>query len=351
MKRKGISRRKFIAGGAKALTAAMALGGLGYFLNYEVSYARWYEKNIKNARRKKDIHTDLLKESELSEEWKRILMEKLNDEMKDEILESKFYKGISFDLFDVEERIFKKYVSKNRKAINEFFSYAGLEDRIKNLDIKFEKLKKEKKLENPQDNKITFYVALQLFDCVVGRYFLDVNGRKGRADVISEESFAGEFNTGSNFYFSNHGIKLKFQDTSPIVISAGIDAIRSYTTPSAEMLHYFLRKTTAKSIEREINKKWESLGKLRGLAISSIEEIMEEAVKREEGIVHGAINSFVEENGKRMGLTENELKKYLSSYQESRYMHIPFVMDLIKKKGCKEVVRNYLEEPRIIFKD
>ena len=347
-----VSRRRFLkaAGALSASGAVLGIAGIIYSLKEEEVYAEWYKRNFKDVDNERIFHPSLAREISPSEEETTFLLNETEKKLgrKFQIEESRFYKGQTFLPLNLNEDSFKEYIFRSERRISEFFSFIGLEDRL--LEIEYHNLAITTKLEHPSENKIPLYITFKFFStALIGKYKAKIDKRSVTIIGKEEDDLGGEIRLESTYRVDKEKIELISHKVHPILISADISAIQSYTSPPAETLHYILRKPTYKSVERDVNDFWIKLGKPDILPKNFFDETTWEGMRREEGVVHAALHLFVESKEKEIGLSIDEIKANNSDYTKDVYRYIPYVRKLMEAEGCKKIVKKYLENPRLIF--
>ena len=243
----------------------------------------------------------------------------------------------------METDTFNEYQRRSRKTINEFLSFVGFNDRTPRIEFKI--LTKETLIESPRRDFIPIYTVHEIFDCpLMGDYQVKIGKIQTRAYASGEVNFGGGFNL-------NVGVSRKEKDSpvyqekiSPIVVSAGINAVKSYNSPPAEIFHYLLRDHTLRNMNAHIRSSREE--RREELPDALIKEIIEDEIRKEEGIVHAALNIFVENNRRKIGVTLDEIDHVLISEREDpHYRYVPGFRKQMEREGCAKIIREYCSPP------
>ncbi len=334
------SRRNF----GKILAGTLLLGtdwSLRHFANTQEPYARFYNREIaprKGSRlmRKEFITAKIPTDQErkrLSDEFPKI-------NGKSQVIASeKFFEGTLFEELNVSPKVFEEYIQRSRKHITDFFSFVGLSKELP--EIEFHLLRKEGEIKR-SDERVHLYVShTALKSSLIGNYELEFRGSRKYMIISQEENLGGRVEIHVVATFDKNKVILKHDYVSPIVISAGLDPVRSYIAPPAETLHYVLRNATLKRAQKEINAIWINKNP-KTLEEKWLSTFLQEESLKEEGIVHAALNLFARDDLAKIGVSSQELETICNSFKsDSRYSLVPKLEERMQREGCKEVVGGY----------
>lgn len=307
-------------------------------LTRETPYEKWYEQNLKEEKGRNFDHPSLRVLVQPAPEEEKEILHSLESKLgKDfEILEKRFYKGQTFKEFNANEKVWKEYENRALKNTTNFFKYIGLGDKIPS--IKLERLNENTELILPTEEIVPVYVVQQATDVqVTGEYKVRTKLGVTHVRIIKNDFVGGSIDRKYSLKVKEDGKFDLESKNGPIIISAGIEPISSYWAVPCEVLHNQISRNTLNWMGNTIHKR---------ILSNQFKEkdylgIQDEAIKLEEGFVHGASESFVEANLKKEGFSDKQkqtLFNRLSTVPE--YEYIAQVKAMMDKSGASNVFKS-----------
>jgi len=315
-------------------------------------YGDWYRKNLAGAKGPNFDDYGRVRQAHTPEPGETALLEQQIEQRlgrKPKIFSRKYEKAVRTVTLGIQPAVLAEYVQRSTAATQEFFAYAGIPDRAP--EITLELLTAETKMKPPSDDRIAMYSAWQVYDCVIGRYKIEVGGQ-----VLDADSFAGKgmpsglIKNNCTFDYKDDGIVFRSENNMPVLLTVGNGAPEAYTSPPAEALHFAIRRVRYQGIIDDINSWWKSSGRPPQLPGHIIDKTGQECLRREEGVVHALLDEFVEKRKDELGFTEHELRSYLEHTSRPEYAYVLPVREKVRKLGPEKVMRIYLENHRELFK-
>jgi hypothetical protein len=337
---KGISRSAFLKIGLVGTLGLLGLGGLGIHFLTKRNYNEWHKQNFSRSKGVEFTHSSFLKNYTPSEQQRAFLENELYKRTGREVLvlESKFIRDKKLIALDVPERVIAEYSERSQEAIRDFFAYAG----EKNVSfVTFHRLSPETNLLVPERNNIPMYLVWKTFDVVKAQYEIEIRGKRAQGEVVVEESSVGETISSFKVHFGDEGIVLKEEKMQVPILALGFGAVATYTSPPAEALHYVLRWRRIENAVKKINEKWAAAGKPSKLEGTLLNKILEEGLIKEEGVVHGLLDQFIEERRQQLGFSNEAVHNYQKHNSDRHYALVLCIRELIRKRGPVGVLEAY----------
>ncbi|MBI3334445.1 hypothetical protein HYZ97_03075 [Candidatus Pacearchaeota archaeon] len=256
--RKEESRRKFIRTTFKAGLCSLLLAGLAttvYRHYFGETYSQWYTRSIAHLQGRGFDNPSFLSETLKPNPEDVEKLDGINSSTLREgehVLDSHYFKGFLFISLD-DRKVLEEYSSKQERILDDFLSYI---DYKKAPEIRFSVLTPFTQAISPSRTSIEVYVALQIKDPpLIGKYKLEnASGKVSTATVFSDSTVAGEFNRNIRYVFGEEDITFDYTRTTPIVVSAGLNAGKSFNSPLSEVFHFLVQDATLLGTRSEANK-------------------------------------------------------------------------------------------------
>jgi len=339
------------------LGGLMLLGGGIWYASRETPYATFYQEKIKGARGERFIHPLFIKEIHPTSEEESVHIGKLQKGLPSgaKILKNTFYEGKAFYGLTVTDEVFREYTQRIKQGLTDFMTYAGIEKQMPH--VSFELFTSDTNIRGPTQSDIPLYIAHECLDMkLAGKHLVEWNGQRKELASVLEENVGGEMTHDLQYEKKQDAITISPQGTKFVLISGGINPLKSYNSPLAEVMHIILWPYTVRNIERATNTWYAGLNGTNSAKFTPEEKValhrhLEQGVMREEGVVHAALDLFIRERRKKLGLTETEVEKSEKKQaEESRYKYIDQIKEAIRQRGCRNVVADYQRDTSTLFK-
>ncbi len=340
--KKAQSRRSFMK---KALGIGL-VAALGFLapklvdLTRETPYQTWYEQNLKKEKGRNFDHPSFRLSAQPTPEEEKEIINQLESKIgKDyEILEKKFFKGQTFKEFDGNDKVWKEYQDRALRNTTNFFSHIGLEGKVP--QIKLERLNENTQIVPPTEEIVPVYIVQEATDVqITGEFKIKTKLGVTHVRTLRNDYVGGSLDRKYKLDIKSDGNFELESKNAPVIISAGIEPISSYWAVPCEVLHNQLSRNTLNWMGDNIHKRI----KANQFKREDYFKIQEEAIKLEEGLVHGASESFVDVNLGKEGFNKKKKEVFfdrLSTVPE--YVYIPQVKAMMDRDGCKTVFQKAL---------
>lgn len=349
--KKGISRRALL----KGIAATALAGGLAAYLAYtrpwHVSYQRWYDQNLAGLKGREFTHPEFHKERIPSENDKAYFEEqfkphKSNFEM---IKKVTYHEGKLFTEFPADDNVFREFESRTKKVTEKFFSSLGIRDELPKLA--FHRFTSQMPLAK-EHGVLHCYIVGTMKDCVIANYHGVVkDGREGGIRLTYFESVGGNLESIDRIMFvgKDAGFRFEEEEVRRAFIAAADNSVPSYTSVPAEALHYLIRAVRRDYGLEDLNRWWHENGKPKQVTGEQMRVFIKEWLHREEGVVHGLLDDFLEKQQAREGFREYDMKKYLHAGGNDAYRYVPRVRAALKTTTPAALLTEYRTNPRTLF--
>ncbi|MBI4144307.1 hypothetical protein HY486_03605 [Candidatus Woesearchaeota archaeon] len=327
-----IRRREFFGVCAAVVTALRA--------DEQENFAKWYSKEISEAKGKEIIHPDLIErvvpDVNKTKQYEKKILGHFPDATR---LEGSFISGQFFHSFDVDDNTFENYSNRMLRHMREFFDFIGVE--LPNF--KFSRLT-EHTVFGHTDEYIPLHVVWNIKTGIKATYAVHTQNEVIISEIDQpEDTSEGEFTRTLAVEEENGTLFVSQERISPIFIAVGPNSFACFTSPLAEALHFSLTETTIENALRDANK--------QGADTEKFNSIMKYHTLREEGICHALLDYFVEVRHEQLGFSLEECAKYSSrTNKRERYLFVPVVKPKIHLTGAKNVLKQYYFGAENLFK-
>lgn len=331
------SRRRFM----KKILGVGLVATLGFLapklidLTRETPYQKWYEQNLKGDKGRNFDHPSLRTAIQPTPEEERDIIGRLRSKIgyDFEILEKRFYTGQTFKEFNASEKTWTEYQDRALRNTTNFFSHIGLEGKVP--QIKLERLNENTQIIPPTEEIVPVYVVQEATDVqTTGEFKIKSKYGTTHARTINNDFVGGSLDRTYKLNIKKDGKFDLESKNGPIIISAGFEPISSFWAVPCEVLHNQMSRNTLKYMGDTIHQRILA----NQFKSEDYSQIQEEAIKLEEGLVHGASEDYVLANLRSQGFSEKQadfLFGKLSKVPE--YEYIPQVKAMMDKEGCKPV--------------
>ncbi|HIG95668.1 TPA: hypothetical protein HA249_02135 [Candidatus Woesearchaeota archaeon] len=240
-----------------------------------------------------------------------------------------------------------EYADFVQQGVRTFFRWMGIEHLLP--DLAFYELRSDTKLEKTTPTHLPVYVVSDCRRRTKGVY---------RVDAIPNTFVQNFFEsipavTWLPYYITldNGNLGVKFNGLNPSFVSLSHGSIPAYLEPFAEVLHFVFSQATLKQLAA-------SFDALRQKRLGTFTEdhrtkLDQEIKKREEGMVHGLVEHYLETHVRELGFSSADLDDY---YRDSkfgrarpRYALVPFVQEQLKTTPPHVLVERYFRNNAEIF--
>lgn len=336
------SRRSFLKKGLAGILTTVS-GRIVGEEKLAQNYGEWYQQNMVGRGGEWFTRDEFVKHHEPSVEDLEREEKKFREIAGPNavIIGKKDVVGKGFRTLNVSERTFEEYEIRSDKVIREFIDFVG----VKGLpELEFRRFTRNTPLVELTRNKLFYFVCDTIAENSVISIikFLEEGVQRG-ATLVSGKSMGGYVAFREGIYYEGGKFIIKSKSEGPIMVSTGISQVLSYSVPASETLHFLLHQNTLRRIEDSINKKVARIGRLISPDDPFLWEDLVQGHYLEEGVVHAAMDIFLEKNAKREGMLQNELEELRVKQNGSeRYSLVPKYTELMRRDGVAKVVQDYL---------
>lgn len=352
MAKKKHTRRTFVRNATIGTLAAAALTAwLVHEQPWHVPYQRWYDKNLAGLKGQKFMHPEFHKDRTPTENDK-VYFEKQFEKFHhkfEAINNVKYYEGKRFTEFPGNDSTFKEFQARARKATEQFFSYCGIKNEIPQLA--FHRLTAKTPLTKEQD-ALHCYIVGTLDECVIARYEgILKDGREGGVEIVYGESVGGHLEIKDRMMFVGKDIGFRFEEEKVLsaFIAAARDSAISYTSVSAEALHYVVRAVRRDYNIEDLNQWWHENGKPKQVTGEQMGVFSKEWLYREEGVVHALLDDFLEKQQARERFHTKEMNDYIHTNNSPPYHYVPHIRAHLKTTTPAALLKEYRTHSRALF--
>ncbi|HLC53567.1 MAG TPA: hypothetical protein VJK03_03405 [Candidatus Nanoarchaeia archaeon] len=259
-----------------------------------------------------------------------------------------------FALFNVDQSTSQEYESRSRRAIEQFLRFVGLHDKMPSITFhQFNQKARENPLSVPSGNNLPLHVALNSsHKTLIGKYKLLIQERERYSIVKEPVGEGGDISLHNTYRIEPDEVKVVSQKIEPVVISANINPVSSYSMAPAETLHYMLRKTTVENTARMLTSIWRQKYKKKGsMPIEVIDSHSIECTRQEEAVVHAALHLFLEQQQNEMGVPRRGIERFISDQlSDDSYSKVPEIRKKMEQEGVRKVFQDYIQNSSLLFK-
>jgi len=318
------------------------------------SYQDWYERSFKVTAGKTFVHPAFHMNNHSPTP---VEMSDLNGEIIEKIrmggvpyqlVWRSFTKDTRFSVLDVSDSVMREYERRSKESIREFFEFIGMGAEVPR--VSFHRAGPHTELRLPNKGEVPMYFVADIADLVRGEFDLVVGDAKeehertiiypmlGRADSYG----VYDLDYGDRVY------KLRKFVQEPILVSPGNLAIDCYTSPPAEVLHFVLRDVRIRGGLKDRNdyllRQTDAQGNVR-IDDTDIYRIGNDWSEFEEGVVHAALDVFLERNNGRLGFPQRDIDRYFE-HNPQAYHLVPRIRDHMRRNSVPEFFERYREDGR-----
>lgn len=254
----------------------------------------------------------------------------------------------AFDLLNISDQAFQQYEQRVNSTIDDFFAYVGHPEDKK--PIHMYKLARDTQFAKSED-EVHCYVAHRQVN------FVDAQLIDNRDEsflfgskMVRPLNLRGSAGIGSKVVVKAQASSLDVKYEYALLFP-GVDPIGAYAAPISEILPFSIRKHTAKHSEKALNTWYDEAGRPKVFQGSQIQEVTSFWDSREEGIVEGLIDCFVEDQLDELGFSRSEFEKYKKHGSREAYRFVPQVRAKVKEHGPKWTYEQYKNNPEVLFND
>ncbi|UCH12393.1 MAG: hypothetical protein JSW18_00105 [Candidatus Omnitrophota bacterium] len=374
-KAEGMSRRTIlkIGLGAGALAGVGGLGAILYSFQDDgpakttlepenlkpEDYARWWEKHFKRTKGRAFLHNTYRPEVDIGGERVSDLKKELEHKLGEMIQQSKVSIDTSLPLgldlkityghypLAVPNSVFNEYARRIKQAFAEFYDYIG--QRALLPDIEMHLLLRDTVIKPPSE-KVPIYVVWKRFENIEGKVHYMGNDEaivniSQQNDCSQRGQIASKY---EGLFDGDKGISLDV-NIHHLFVAAGWEAISAYAAPLSEGVPLSVKHVTTGRINQELHDWWVKAGKPKKVGSDDINRIREEWDRREEGLIEGVIDCFVEGKLKELGIARAEYEKYILHGGHEQYKYVPAIRENVRELGAPAVFQIYLTDPDRLF--
>lgn len=239
-----------------------------------------------------------------------------------------FQTAISIIPFDASEKAWEEYCDRQFDIYDACFKLLNVKDkRSRALDV----INQETKIELPTDKRIPLYIAFGVYRQSKMATF-SIAGKENRRGIGLGNTLGSYAGRKTIMTVEDDKIKVSYQPSSPVLIS-NMTPTHSYVAGATELLHLALWDDTNRYIEERLN----FTPKLSLKSPEYRKAVKDDAIAKEEAIVHAGIQKFLDVTAKSEGFTDDEIKRELDALRRN-----PIYKDF--DKAYKKIGSNVAED-------
>jgi len=254
--------------------------------------------------------------------------------------------NIAHDVLNVTKEIFGEYEERVNRSLDDFFDYVGNpEDKT---PTQFHLLSKNSHFQK-SNTKAHCYVGFRqvhLFDASLTHKGTDKPIFGFRS--ADPKNLRGEVVATYELKILPNNSQIVFEP-GYVMLYPGVDSIGSYAAPISEIAPFAIKPITAEHIAKNLDAWYEKIGRPQVIPMDQTREIVFKWDAREEGVVEGLIDCFMEENLDQLGFDGAEFEHYKRHGNRDLYRFVPLIREKVKAKGAKWVFQTYKTNPEVLF--